>query len=80
VFGQTDFDSAGCQAVDRMLCFRDRLRGNTADRPLYEQAKRALARRVWTYTQNYADANTAVVEETESRARRGDRRCGSNAQ
>jgi GrpB-like predicted nucleotidyltransferase (UPF0157 family) len=48
--------------IDRMLAFRDRLRTNEADRKLYEQTKRALAGRTWTYTQDYADAKTEVVE------------------
>lgn len=69
--------SAGCPEVDRMLCFRDWLRSNAADRRLYERTKRALAQRDWTYTQNYADAKTAVVEEILSRARRYDTRCTS---
>jgi GrpB-like predicted nucleotidyltransferase (UPF0157 family) len=46
-----------------MLVFRDRLRNNQADRELYERTKRDLARRTWRYTQDYADAKTAVVEE-----------------
>jgi GrpB-like predicted nucleotidyltransferase (UPF0157 family) len=51
-----------------MLLFRDWLRDNTADRQLYERTKRDLARRTWKYTQNYADAKTAVVEEILARA------------
>ena len=54
--------------VERMLVFRDRLRANEADRLLYERTKRELARRTWTYTQDYADAKTAVVEEIMARA------------
>jgi GrpB-like predicted nucleotidyltransferase (UPF0157 family) len=54
--------SEGCVEIDRMLAFRDRLRTNEADRKLYEQTKRALAGRTWTYTQDYADAKTEVVE------------------
>jgi GrpB-like predicted nucleotidyltransferase (UPF0157 family) len=46
-----------------MLVFRDRLRTNQADRELYERTERDLARRTWRYTQDYADAKTAVVEE-----------------
>ena len=55
--------------IERMLLFRDRLRGNTADRELYERTKRELARRNWKYTQNYADAKTEMVEEILARAR-----------
>ena len=61
--------SPGCPEIDRMLLFRDWLRDNTSDRQLYERTKRDLARRTWKYTQNYADAKTAVVEEILARAR-----------
>jgi GrpB-like predicted nucleotidyltransferase (UPF0157 family) len=43
--------------------FRNRLRGSTADRDLYERTKRQLARRTWRYVQNYADAKTALVND-----------------
>lgn len=49
--------------IDRMLGFRDWLRAKPADRELYLQAKRELAKRRWRYVQNYADAKSAVVEE-----------------
>jgi GrpB-like predicted nucleotidyltransferase (UPF0157 family) len=65
--------SQGCEEIDRMLLFRDWLRANDSDRQLYEDTKRALAAKNWTYTQNYADAKTAVVEEIMSRARRASR-------
>jgi GrpB-like predicted nucleotidyltransferase (UPF0157 family) len=61
--------SPGCPEIDRMLLFRDWLRSNVSDRRLYERTKRELARRDWKYTQNYADAKTAVVEEILARAR-----------
>jgi GrpB-like predicted nucleotidyltransferase (UPF0157 family) len=61
--------SAGCEEVDRMVLFRDRLRGNAAERELYASAKRELAARDWKYVQQYADAKTAVVEEIMARAR-----------
>jgi GrpB-like predicted nucleotidyltransferase (UPF0157 family) len=61
--------SAGCEEIDKMLRFRDHLRRNADDRMLYEQTKRELAAREWKYTQNYADAKTAVVEEIVARAR-----------
>ena len=52
-----------------MLLFRNWLRSNASDRQLYERIKRELARQDWKYTQNYADAKTAVVEEILARAR-----------
>ena len=61
--------SAGCQEIERMLMFRDWLRKNDDDRELYARSKRALAQQEWKYTQNYADAKTAVVEDILSRAR-----------
>jgi len=61
---------AGCPEIDRMLLFRDHLRANGEDRRLYEETKRELAQRTWKYTQHYADAKSAVVEEILSRATR----------
>jgi GrpB-like predicted nucleotidyltransferase (UPF0157 family) len=63
--------SPGCAEIERMLLFRDYLRSNASDRRLYEDTKRELARQDWKYTQNYADAKTAVVEEILARAREG---------
>jgi GrpB-like predicted nucleotidyltransferase (UPF0157 family) len=60
--------SEGCEEVERMLCFRDRLREDAADRELYAAAKRDLAAREWRYTQQYADAKSDVVREILSRA------------
>jgi GrpB-like predicted nucleotidyltransferase (UPF0157 family) len=60
--------TAGCEEVDRMLRFRDWLRGHAADRELYAERKRELAVRDWKYTQQYADAKTAVVQEIMARA------------
>jgi GrpB-like predicted nucleotidyltransferase (UPF0157 family) len=60
--------SAGCAEIDRMIGFRDRLRGDPADRALYERTKRDLAARTWKDTQQYADAKTTVVEEILERA------------
>jgi GrpB-like predicted nucleotidyltransferase (UPF0157 family) len=62
--------SAGCPEIDRILMFRDWLRSNPADRDLYAQTKRALAQEEWKYTQNYADAKTAVIEEIIAHAQR----------
>ncbi len=61
--------SPGCTEIDRILLFRDWLRSNVFDFRLYERTKRELARKDWKYTQNYADAKTAVVEEIIARAR-----------
>ena len=61
--------SEGSPEIDRMLRFRDWLRSHAADRDLYARSKRALALGDWKFTQNYADAKTAVVEEILSRAR-----------
>ena len=66
--------SVGCPEIDRMLAFRDRLRANAADRELYALTKRTLANQVWKYTQNYADAKTAVIEEILKRSREDWRR------
>lgn len=60
--------SPGCPEIDRMLLLRDHLRRNESDRRRYERAKRELARRDWNYTQNYADAKTAVIEEIIAKA------------
>lgn len=61
--------SSGCPEVERMRRFRDRLRGDEADRLLYERTKRELARREWAHVQDYAKAKSAVVEEIIARAR-----------
>jgi GrpB-like predicted nucleotidyltransferase (UPF0157 family) len=60
--------SHGCEEINRLLRFRDRLRSSEADRLLYESTKRALAQQKWKYTQNYADAKTVVVEEILARS------------
>jgi GrpB-like predicted nucleotidyltransferase (UPF0157 family) len=60
--------SVGCEEVERMVGFRDRLRANDADRERYERAKRELASREWDYVQHYADAKSAVVEEILARS------------
>jgi GrpB-like predicted nucleotidyltransferase (UPF0157 family) len=60
--------SRDCPEIERMLAFRDRLRGNDADRELYERTKRELAVRTWRYVQDYADAKTDVVEDIMTRA------------
>jgi GrpB-like predicted nucleotidyltransferase (UPF0157 family) len=61
--------SRDCPEIGRMLLFRDWLRCHAGDRELYAGVKRALAQQNWKFTDNYADAKTAVVEEILSRAR-----------
>jgi GrpB-like predicted nucleotidyltransferase (UPF0157 family) len=58
----------GCPEIDRMILFREWLRGHVDDRLLYERTKRELAVRIWTHVQDYADAKTEVVEEILARA------------
>ena len=62
--------SAGCPEVDRMLAFRDWLRTSPDDCEWYARSKRDLAQQLWKYTQNYADAKTAVIAEILARAQR----------
>lgn len=61
--------SQGCPEIAQMLLFRDWLRSHPGDRRRYEGAKRELAARTWRYTQNYADAKSAIVQEILARAR-----------
>jgi GrpB-like predicted nucleotidyltransferase (UPF0157 family) len=63
--------SPGCPEIERYLVFRDRLRGHPGDRAHYQQVKRELAERNWTYVQEYADAKTEVVESIIAHAREG---------
>jgi GrpB-like predicted nucleotidyltransferase (UPF0157 family) len=62
--------SEGSSEIERMLRFRDHLRANPRDRALYESSKRRLAEHSWRFTQEYADAKTAVIEEILARAAR----------
>jgi GrpB-like predicted nucleotidyltransferase (UPF0157 family) len=64
--------SSGCPEIDRMLLFRDWLRGNSPDRDLYAGEKRKLAQQDWKYIQNYADAKAPLIEEILARARRSE--------
>jgi GrpB-like predicted nucleotidyltransferase (UPF0157 family) len=74
VAGNLHVFSAGCEEIAQMLLFRDWLREHADDRLLYEATKRALAAQTWKYTQNYADAKGAVVQEILARARRSQSR------
>jgi len=58
----------GCLEIERMLRFRDHLRADAVDRELYAKTKRELGARTWKYTQEYADAKTAIVEEILTRS------------
>ena len=60
--------SDGCPEIERMLAFRDRLRTHDDERQRYEDTKRELAAREWTYVQHYADAKGEVVEGIIARA------------
>jgi GrpB-like predicted nucleotidyltransferase (UPF0157 family) len=60
--------TVGCLEIERMVKFRDHLRNDPADFQLYLDAKLELASRTWKYTQNYADAKSAVVEEIIARS------------
>jgi GrpB-like predicted nucleotidyltransferase (UPF0157 family) len=70
IAGNLHIFSAGCEEIERMLLFRDRLRIHADDRLLYEETKRELAARSWKYTQNYADAKAEIVQRILARARR----------
>lgn len=61
--------SAGCTETAQMLLFREWLRSSEADRALYARSKRELAERDWKYTQQYADAKSAIVAQIMARAR-----------
>lgn len=60
--------SQGASEIDKMLLFRNWLRENDADRELYADTKRQLAKQIWKYVQNYADAKSQVVLEIMERA------------
>ncbi len=60
--------SPGASEIEKMLCFRDRLRANATDRIKYAEVKRRLAKNMWRHVQHYADAKTAIVEEIIARA------------
>jgi len=60
--------SDACPEIDRVLLFRDWLRGNAADRDLYARTKLALAQKEWGSVDDYASAKTEVIEEILRRA------------
>ena len=63
--------SHGCPEVQRVLMFRDWLRGNAADRDLYAAVKKELAEQEWTSVDEYASAKSAVIGEILARAQSG---------
>jgi GrpB-like predicted nucleotidyltransferase (UPF0157 family) len=60
----------GSEAARIRLLFRDWLRHDAADRRLYEDTKRTLARQEWDATNDYSDAKGNVVAEILTRAHR----------
>lgn len=65
--------SQGCVEIERMLAFRDWLRGNEADRELYARTKLALSQKRWERVQDYADAKTEIVAQIMTRALAGEK-------
>jgi GrpB-like predicted nucleotidyltransferase (UPF0157 family) len=61
--------SQDCPEIARILLFRDWLRTHPQDRDRYAMAKRSLADRQWNSVDEYAQAKTAIIEETIARAR-----------
>jgi len=59
--------SRDCSEVEMMIKFRDHLINNKGDFLLYQKTKKDLSKRVWKYTQNYADAKSEVVRDIFSR-------------
>lgn len=55
VFGE------GCEEIERMIVFRDRLRTSPADRERYSTLKNELAAVEWPSIQDYANAKSDVV-------------------
>ncbi|RNL84017.1 GrpB family protein [Halostreptopolyspora alba] len=60
--------SDGCDEVERMLRFRDRLRADSDDHAHYVRTKRELAALGWSRVRDYADAKSEVVAEILTRA------------
>ena len=58
----------GGEAARIRLLFRDWLRQDDADRRLYEDTKRELARQEWDATNDYSDAKGDVVAQILARA------------
>lgn len=54
--------SEGCEEIERMIVFRDRLRESESDRARYSRLKSDLASVEWASIQDYADAKSELVE------------------
>ena len=61
----------GAPEIERILVFRDSLRGHEEDRAHYERTKRGLAQHNWKYVHHYANAKSDVIEKILSRALQG---------
>ena len=61
--------TSGEQAITDYVDLRDWLRVDEADRDLYAEVKRDLARRRWTDMNHYAEAKTDVIAQVLGRAR-----------
>jgi GrpB-like predicted nucleotidyltransferase (UPF0157 family) len=61
VDGNLHVFSTGCEEIERMVQFRDRLRAHDDERRIYEEVKRELAARTWKDVQHYADAKSQIV-------------------
>ena len=55
--------TAGCDEIDRMVAFRDRLRSSEPDRHRYAALKQDLAKQEWYSIQDYATAKGGVIED-----------------
>ena len=55
--------TAGCDEIDRMVTFRDRLRSSEPYRLRYETLKQDLAKREWDSIQDYANAKGEMIED-----------------
>jgi GrpB-like predicted nucleotidyltransferase (UPF0157 family) len=60
--------AASDSEVERLVCFRDRLRASREDREAYQRLKRELAERDWEDINHYADAKSALIDEIVARA------------
>lgn len=65
--------SAGDEAAEDYLLFRNRLRSEPADRHRYERAKRVLIEQGWADMNAYAEAKTEVIADIKRRARNAHR-------
>ena len=71
IAGNLHVFTRGCEEVERMVAFRDRLRAHEPDRRLYQETKVRLAARRWRHVQDYADAKSEVVRSILTRVDEG---------